>query len=263
MINNNQTTIYLTNEEEKIKLSVNNYSNNNLIRSKAIEVNDLLDNKIIKNFFIFGISSIKYAKAFITDTERKECIELKNIYGRSLIIITNDFNKYFSQLKEYIETNLFELLTKSLTKIIYNEKIDEIVLKTSDKEGNSEITVNIIDGKKVLKFSIPFIYSDKEKKIINQKQLDIIQQLINTYFYVNNALPTLVTEKGMYEYTEECTIYGNNNTKVIISSNELYNRLNLYLNLIKRDIEAEYAKNREKDFLKKSKSFLKILKKEE
>lgn len=241
---NKTTTIYLTNNENKLLLSINTYFNNRLVRSNPTDIENILDNQVIKNFFKYGIKEIKQLKKiFISDNEKKDYLEIKNTINNNLLVISSDFSKYFSDLEQYLELNKFSLSEKALIDIITKNKVDEIIIRTSDKEEVSEIFLTTENEKKVLKYNIPYEYNENGKKIFKKEQLDVIQNLINNYFYINASELSYTSELGFGSFLEEFSIYGTNDSKVTICSNELYRTLDLYFELIKRYIENEKIEN--------------------
>ena len=255
------TTIILTNKDNKKYLNINCFSNEKYKNSNMIEIDNILDNSIIKNFLNTNLKSIKSVKTFIGDNKYKECIEIKNSGGSKLVVISDDSNKYFSDLLNYINKNRTKIYEKYLFDLICKYDFDEIIFELSSNNKHSEIKM---DNNK-LYYYIPYELNDKNKKIVSNEDLKLIQNTINNYVGITKCNLKGTFDEGALGLLLKFRIL-TDKANILINNREIYYGLDLYFNLIKRDIELDDLNKREKNNIEseknKKRSKLKILKNE-
>lgn len=242
-----RTSITLTNNDDKKYLTFNSFSNDEAKQSNVLEINNALDNSIVKNFFNTNLKSIRYVKSFIDNNKYRECIEIKNSGDSSLIIISDDVNKYFKEILEFINENRTRIYEKYLFDLICKHEIDEFIFKLSHNGSNSEIKIENTSGKTKIIYSLPYTKNEKNGIIIDKSDVELIQNTINNYFYLTEfnfmgdyfdaPLRYLLSYKF---YTDKADI--------TIEGNALYKELELYFGLIIKEKELEDLKERDKNF---------------
>ena len=85
----------LSNDKDKKFINFKSFSNEESKKSNIVEIENVLENSIIKNFLNTNIMSIKYVRTFISQNNYRECVELKNSGNSSLVIISDNINEHF------------------------------------------------------------------------------------------------------------------------------------------------------------------------
>lgn len=261
-----RTSITLTNNDDKKYLTFKSFSNDESKKSNMVEINNALDSSIVQNFLNTSLKSIRYVKTFIENNKYRECMEIKNSGDSSLIIISDDVNKYFKEILDFIDENRTKIYEKYLFDLICKHEIDELIFGLSSNEINSEIKLDKIDGKTKLFYYLPYTKDKRNKKIINQKDLDLIQNTINNYFGISNCELISTYDDAVLGYLIRFVMY-TNKADIIINGEEIYTALELYIGMIKKDLEMKWLEEREENFRESQKNImknkLKVLKKEE
>lgn len=261
-----RTSITLTNDKDKKYLTFNSFSNDDSKKSNMIEIDNALDNSIIKNFFSTSLKSIKHVKTFIEDNKYRECIEIKNSGDSSLVIISDDSNKYFKEILDFINENRTKIFEKYLFDLICKYNIDELIFTLSSNGINSEIKKEIVNGKNKLIYYVPFTKNENNKNIISKNDLDLIEKTINNYFGISNCELISTYDDAIFGYLIRFIMF-TDKADIIINNNEIYNGLDLYFGMVKKEREMKWLKEREKNFIESQqnivKSKLKVLKKED
>lgn len=250
------TSIIVTNVMDKKYLSIKSFNCEEQKNSKSIEVENTLENSIIKNFLNTSIKSIKYVKSFIANNEYRECIELKNSGNSNLIIISDDANNNFKDLLEYIDENRTKIYEKYLFDCICKYEFNEIVFKLNSNCKNSEVLISDENGNTKLIYLIPYTKDDKNKIIINQKDLELIQNTINNYFGITGCNMKGVYDDAVFNYMNKFIIY-TDKADIIVEGNDIYKGLELYFGVLKRDYDKIFLEQRDKDFKESQKNIVK------
>lgn len=252
-------SILLTNNDDKKFLNIKGLNESD--KRRIIQIDNELDFPVVKNFLTSSIKSIKYIKSYIGDNRYKECIELKNSGNSNLVIVSDDVNKYFKNLLDYINDNRTDIYERYLFDCMCKYDFDEIIFELSSNNKHSEIKM---DNNK-LYYYIPYEVNEKNKKIISDKDLKLIQNTINNYVGITKCNLRRTYDEGALGYLLKFKIL-TDKANILINNSEIYYGLELYFNLIKRDIELDDLKKREKDNIQSEKnkvrSKLKVLKKD-
>lgn len=255
-VKNMKTSITLTNNDDKKYLTFNSFSNNESKKSNIVEINNALDNPIVKNFLSTSLKSVRYVRSFIECDKYRECIEIRNSGDSSLIIISDNVNKYFNEVLNFINENRTKIYEKYLFDLICKHKFDELIFRLSPSQTNSEIKLENIDGKTKLIYYVPFKKDEKNKIIINSEDLELIQKTINSYLFLSSCNIKCPYDDGALGYLMRFVLY-TDKADIIIDDRNICNGLELYLGVLKRDFEIEALKQRDEEFKKSQKNIIK------
>ena len=255
-IRNLSTTIMLSNDKDKKFINFKSFSNEESKKSNIVEIENVLENSIIKNFLNTNIMSIKYVRTFISQNNYRECVELKNSGNSSLVIISDNINEHFKDLMDYINENSTKIYEKYLFDIICKYDFKEIIFKLSNNNLNSSIDIIEQDNEKKLIYNVPYTRDEKNKIIINQKDLELIQNTINNYFGITGCNMKGVYDDAVFNYMNKFIIY-TDKADIIVEGNDIYKGLELYFGVLKRDYDKIFLEQRDKDFKESQKNIVK------
>lgn len=246
----------LSNDKDKKFINFKSFSNEESKKSNIVEIENVLENSIIKNFLNTNIMSIKYVRTFISQNNYRECVELKNSGNSSLVIISDNINEHFKDLMSYINENRTKIYEKCLFDIICKYNIDKIIFKLSNNNLNSSIDIIEQDNERKLIYNVPYIKNDKNKIIIDQKDLELIQNTVNNYFGITGSNIKGLYDDAVFNRMNKFIIY-TNNADIMVEGNDIYKGLELYFGILKKEYDKIFLEERDKDFKESQKNIVK------
>ena len=238
----------LTNEGDRKCLSFESLSNNSEDkRILSVDIDDELENQTIFNFLNSGIKSIRYVRVPIGNNKFTDCVELKNSGNLYLNIISDDCYKYFGKLLNYINDNRINMYEKYLFDIICKYPLDKIIFKLSNNSKNSEVELLTEDNKRTLIYHIPYNIGDLNKRIIDEKEIELIQNTINNYFVISGCELNYINDESTLGIVFKLFLH-TDKAEIVINDRELYYGLELYFGIIMQQQERKWLYEREESF---------------